>query len=1464
MMAMHSRTPVAGSCVILVGEQGIPALAGMSGTITEVKGKRYAFKPHARQATPATEQWLENAIETGITRHQFAIVDQPIANLVLNHKSPNKERHAYSLNIVFDTGSNISVTFSRELLDPSTITKYNKPSGTEVHGGGVAYATHWGYATMRLGNGTHRLRMDLMPTCRTTIIAGGDFDNGHLAFSSVNRTLSIYLVSDMQQPLAQFPRTMDKQQWKGANPDFLSSLTLEGGVAICSLFPVPDNTFDLHGPGKHHGAYSKITSATLKAKAVSFQPAEPTTAKSPSVVDKTQPALPMLETSHSQQLTKSIINLEEYHALRGHRSYATDVLMYGWEHNYQLHRDILQHIAKCAACEQAKITNDTMIRKRLLPPDHPGQQASADLLVDMPRSISGYKHYLNVHDICSGYGDVFLLRTRACADKLLYWLKWLYNTTGRHVLLLSIDGGELNTTEVTAYVTQNGGKTVINLPHVHQNTTIERRHRTVNEIAMSAMKFSGAPPELWEFAVPWANEAMVLYPSPTALQRVGKRRGTDRLRPLSPYELLLGGKELDMAPLWANHHPIFTACAGYLEQDARQGHEARGFPGVYFGPIASQALGVEQRGHYVLRTSDQRVVRCRTVSCDSKVYPFRLTMTKTPSTKTEQAATPALPSGGEGTTEHDSDSAKSEGTPDAAANTIKPENNHDDDDHEEKKEERKDENVSTTTRIIGPDKFEPGTHVMTTAGTCVVVRRYADGDYCVRYPETSEPQEHYCVKPHQMWLTRDHADWDYNADGQRADPIAKQAATSDKRNLSQQLTLDALAARTGTTAATSAADIEPEGGKPRHRFSLRPRHATTLSKTFAARGISWIRRPWDPSGPLLSPLYPSATSLLDLEHQDKEPSEATKQTNKAQKPRIPAPKAITKEEIAGMAASDVERMLPQHYHQTLSSPLRKFIAKGEENELQDCINREVWGKPIRDTELPEGVKVIPLMWAYAVKKHDENGLFRKFRSRITLMGNHERNVLTKLEAYAPVHMAITARLLVALHLGDPDVVFRKLDVQNAYINEFMKRKVWCRCPPGYKLYVREDGIVDYEELEPGETTAGTCVPLIKALYGGMECGRIFWEAFVQWHLADGFQLIHEDRCYLEKRDSLSGSWIKLCFHVDDNMIATKGKQFYADYLKRLTSKFDVAEAALTSHLGTNYHFSEDNTKVLIEQTCQVEKMLKEFGFENCSTANAETAVAAGAIQPNAADCEDTDVEPFDMESFVGHGTYLCMCTRPDISLPLKILSRHTKKFGKRHVAWAKHLLRFLRGTKSQGLTYRSGFPLYIQIFTDASHASDIDTRRSITSVVIKVGGNTVYWKSSFTKIVSHSSTESELMALDIGATLSEMVRWLIQAMGGPVQGTTEIFVDNTSTISISSNPVQSGRNLHVHARFYYVRDLVYDQLVRVEHLETSRQVADIGCSNKGNLNFLTLRNYLINCARVVLDKHQVYVWEVYE
>ena len=120
------------------------------------------------------------------------------------------------------------------------------------------------------------------------------------------------------------------------------------------------------------------------------------------------------------------------------------------------------------------------------------------------------------------------------------------------------------------------------------------------------------------------------------------------------------------------------------------------------------------------------------------------------------------------------------------------------------------------------------------------------------------------------------------------------------------------------------------------------------------------------------------------------------------------------------------------------------------------------------------------------------------------------------------------------------------------------------------------------------------------------------------------------------------------------------------------------------------------------------------------------------------------------------------------------------------------------------------------------------------------------------------------MALDLGATISEMCRWLSESMGGPVQGQIQIFVDNQGTISIASNPIQSGRNLHVHARFYYVRDLVYDDQVVIEKLPTELQIADIGCTFKGSFTFISLKHYLMNCARVIHDDNEIPFWELNE
>ena len=77
-----------------------------------------------------------------------------------------------------------------------------------------------------------------------------------------------------------------------------------------------------------------------------------------------------------------------------------------------------------------------------------------------------------------------------------------------------------------------------------------------------------------------------------------------------------------------------------------------------------------------------------------------------------------------------------------------------------------------------------------------------------------------------------------------------------------------------------------------------------------------------------------------------------------------------------------------------------------------------------------------------------------------------------------------------------------------------------------------------------------------------------------------------------------------------------------------------------------------------------------------------------------------------------------------------------------------------------------------------------------------------------------------------------------------------IFVDNNATVQISANPIQPGRNLHVHARYFFIRDLVYARDYDVNHIRSAYQLGDILVSYKGEENFSFLCHILRDCARV--------------
>jgi hypothetical protein len=277
-------------------------------------------------------------------------------------------------------------------------------------------------------------------------------------------------------------------------------------------------------------------------------------------------------------------------------------------------------------------------------------------------------------------------------------------------------------------------------------------------------------------------------------------------------------------------------------------------------------------------------------------------------------------------------------------------------------------------------------------------------------------------------------------------------------------------------------------------------------------------------------------------------------------------------------------------------------------------------------------------------------------------------------------------------------------------------------------------------------------------------------------------------------------------------------------------------------------------------------MLATFGYDSKKTKPVKTPMAneVPTLKDVPTDAKELALAKaeFDFPSFVGHANWLQQGTRPGISLALKICSKYMRAWGKAHIAFAHHVLRWLACTAAMPLYLRSGYDLGIQIFTDASHASDPDTRRSIIGFVVKVAGNTVAWSAQFSRIVSHSSCESELMALDRGVTISQYVGWIIELLGPRIlKDVTAIFIDSQSALDLSRNPIQPGRNLHIHARFFYVRDLLIAGAFALCKISSGNQIADVIVTFKGSDIYHYLLKLVMGCAKAVPNEKGEIEWD---
>ena len=83
-------------------------------------------------------------------------------------------------------------------------------------------------------------------------------------------------------------------------------------------------------------------------------------------------------------------------------------------------------------------------------------------------------------------------------------------------------------------------------------------------------------------------------------------------------------------------------------------------------------------------------------------------------------------------------------------------------------------------------------------------------------------------------------------------------------------------------------------------------------------------------------------------------------------------------------------------------------------------------------------------------------------------------------------------------------------------------------------------------------------------------------------------------------------------------------------------------------------------------------------------------------------------------------------TRPDLSNVVGIMNRYMEKPTMMHHQAIKHILCYVKGTKSYGLKYQRGRgPEELVVFTDSDSARDIDDRKNTTRMAFYLNENLI-------------------------------------------------------------------------------------------------------------------------------------------
>lgn len=470
-------------------------------------------------------------------------------------------------------------------------------------------------------------------------------------------------------------------------------------------------------------------------------------------------------------------------------------------------------------------------------------------------------------------------------------------------------------------------------------------------------------------------------------------------------------------------------------------------------------------------------------------------------------------------------------------------------------------------------------------------------------------------------------------------------------------------------------------------------------------------------------------------------------------------------------------------------------------EIENIESKGTW----EEAELPEGRSAIGCKWVYK-KKKDQEGKVIKYKARLVAKGYSQVPGIDYEETFAPVGRSTSLRMLLAISASE-DFETGQADVEGAYLNGVLEEELYMEIPKG---------------LTP-KRTGCNCLKLSKSLYGLKQSGRTWWTELGEGLEEQGFDRTESDWGLYYRSATETHEAALLLAYVDDIVVAARSRSTITAVFAGMAKRWKITVLDEVSHiLGLKVVRDRLTRTMHLSQAAYIESVVSRFPAVKPKT----TPLGYRKTEEVSTDDGDEAVGLTGYQAIVGSLLWVAGCTRPDVSFAAGFLARHTAAPRQSHWDLAITCLAYLAATKDAGLVLGGRKGLNLEGWVDADHAGCLETRRSTTGYVFKLGDSPIVWRSTRQSTVSKSTVEAEYVAASEATAEARWLRTVLATIGYP-QERTVLWVDNQGAIKLANNPSTHQRTKHIDIKYHFIRKAILDDEIILNYVHTGQQQADM-------------------------------------